>query len=121
MRTDGGMAMSFSTGSLSAWLKEGAYRVEVSGRMGERRDCTRERKEGPLKVKGAPRRANAVFGSGSAESWVRVRWKPSMGMNVESGDEFEVAGECVLCRALRRVERVEARVVFPEKRRGGFG
>ena len=107
------MAMSFSTGSLSTCEKEGAYRVDVSGRMGERRAWTRDRKDGPLKVKGAPRRAKAVLGSGSAESWVRVRGKPSMGMKVERGDELDVAGEWCVCRALRRVEMVEANVVFP--------
>ena len=104
--------MSFATGSLIAWSKDGAYNVRVDGVKGERISRTKERKEEPSNVNSAPRRACAWPGSGRAESWARERWYPSIGTKPARGGT-EVLPFRLVWRELRRWMTVDASVVLP--------
>lgn len=53
-----------------------------------------------------------------AESWARVRWKPSMGRAVAISVTREAKGESVAWRLLRRVAMIWERVVFPRRGKG---
>src|SRR5690242_8871358 len=83
-----------------------------TGTTGCRRAVTRSRKAVPSKVNSAPRRAWAVTGSDMAESWSRVRWKPSMGMKAAMGCW---SGWTEAWRALMAVVILCERVVFPAR------
>ena len=90
---------------------EGSREFVGGRRSGARSSFTRARNAEASNVNGAPRRAWASTGSGKAESWARVRWKPSMGTMVAMEDVGVREREA--WRLFKAVVMRVARVVLP--------